>query len=334
MKRVHKIIIGYDINQTVTSFNQALAADDLAAGEVVVLDKNKEILAANKTISDSDVIFIAVGGKNTFTDSTGLSRREIICSSPIQGVNVKSFKGISYSAATEKVVEIAAAGLVPVAGDEYVIRLVYKDMQSETPAQYIQEFRVIAESAVLADLYALFIAKINADVNARVSAANNAGKLRLTAKTVPFSLTQIDDFKLVDFDVRFNHVTPTGPVAAGPAIAVTVASSKGSGDHREVRDIEKACKSNLGITNTTLFPVPTGANDFMVDEGGSTTKTYDFIVIEHDADYISPDLSYTKQALQVTTIALPVGCLQAVDVLAVLNPWMASLPKAFAAVSI
>lgn len=335
MKRVNKLFVGYDIAGGATSFNVYGVADDLAEGEVVILNKNKLLLTAGDDISDSDIIYVALGGKTTFTDVNGTSRREAIISNPIEGAKVRTFNGESYSAATNKIVTCANTGLTPVVGDEYVLRIAYKDMQNETPAQYIQEWRVIAGTTSLNDLYTDFATIATADPNARVTVVNAGGTLTITGITIPFSLNQIDSFKMVDFDVRFNHVTPTGPEVAGPTVAVSVDSYKGIGDWREVRDLEKESRSNFGITNFFYFPVPTGVTDWFVNNGGSSsTKTYDFVVIEHDASYLSPDLSYNKEARLVTTIALPVNCVQGTLLLAQLNPWMASTPRAFANVSI
>jgi len=63
-------------------------------------------------------------------------------------------------------------------------------------------------------------------------------------------------------------------------------------------------------------------------------ETYDVISIEH---YLHADVntvSGSRPARQLTMIAIPDGTNQSADVLAILNPWMASLPKSFANVSL
>jgi hypothetical protein len=64
------------------------------------------------------------------------------------------------------------------------------------------------------------------------------------------------------------------------------------------------------------------------------------IVIEHDKSYLSPDNSYVKETALTTVIALGTATngvnagTQKADIVAVLNPWMASLPLSFANVTI
>ena len=335
MKRVNKILVSTAAS-TASSVNVPNAADVIAAGEVVVLDKNKQLLLAGSTIADSDVIFIARATSTTFTDVNNDSRTELKYSDPIEGAKVRSFTAKPYTAASAKVATFASTGFTPVVGDEYVLRFVNKDFQSETPAQYIKEYRVFATTAVLQDLYDLFRARIVADIPSNYSAgARIAGSgtttLILTALPIPYALGSIDLYKTVDFDVFLNHVIPSTqiPEAAGAVVTYT-GNLSGSGLWQQVADYEKLEKQYEGPTNVIHFPVPSRISSW--DTVASTN--YDLIVIEHDRTYASPDNNYDKETKLVTVIAFPDASAAGLTALAVLNPWMASTPKQFTAVTL
>lgn len=332
MKRVDSLLIGTDISATAAlKISVNGVADTGATGEICVLDSTKHLLAPGSTITDSDTIYIArISRVGSFTDVNGLTRYPVVYSAPIEGRKVRTYKGVSYTAASAKVATLAATGCTPVVGDEYVLRIVYKDFQSETPAQYIKEYRVFSTSVVLQTLYNQFRAKIALDLEARFVATGTT-TLIMTASAIPFASGSIDPYKIVDFEVFFNHVVPASqlPEAAGAAITYT-GGFPGVGVWQQIHDMEKQAKAYRGATNYTWFPVPSVINTWDVDE----TKTYDLITIEHDLTYASPDNNYDKESKLVTVIAFPINCGQGNTLLATLNPWMASTPKVFAAVTI
>ncbi len=337
-------MVGYDISRTVTTLGTASAASNLAEGEIIVLDKYGKLLTAGKTIADSDIIYIGQGGKSTYTEVNSQTRRVINYSSPIYGSQVKSYEGLSYVAATQRIATCASTGLTPstTAGAyDYVIRIVYKDpfVKSQTPGQFIQEYRVTSGAALssLQALYNAFRTAITADVaNARVSGGDTTA-LTLTGLTnTTAALTDIDGYFFVDFDVFFYQVQLTGTgagtmSAAGPTVSYNTAVM-GSGVWNQIRDMEKAAKAYTGITNFMDFPVPSNVSDFFTVTG----KTYDQIVIESEVPYTSSDNQYIKTAGVSTVIALPnnIQTTMTIDVLNILNAWMASCPGAFNAISL
>lgn len=326
--RVNKIIIGKDISRTSSLQITApgTTATYIAEGEVIVVDKDFNLLAAGATISDSDIIYIGVGSGETFdytlpsgTAVTG--GRRIEYSGPIKGSKVKTYKGVSAdSAAVERQATInidGASSFAPVVGTEYVIRIVYKDIL-EHPGQFTQTYRVVATSVTPSVLTTAFVAAINGDSGARVIASKSGNDLVITGKVIPNNATnvEIDEYSQVDFDAylysnNFSDVTVTYNTYAEP----------GNGNPKIVRDREKFALSYEGVMNRTHFPVklPTMKTDM--------TKWYDSIIIEHEQEYVSADNEYTKQAPATTEVYIPANAGQTTNVLAVLNPWMASTNK-------
>lgn len=346
LNRVTSLLIGKDISRDAqvvagAQLDTIMLSTGLADGEIVVLDKNKKVLAAGSTIADSDTIYIVQATSDTFsyTNKAGTAitgSRRIIMSGPIVGSSVKLYSGSPYSAKSEQTASLTITGMTPVVGTEYIVRIVYKDMK-EHPGQFTQTYRYVSTTAVPDTFGAAIAAKINAHSGSRVTATYTDGTdvLLLTAKEIPqgaTSLTDIDDFKMVEFDVFFNYVTSTGAWATWPSTstAVTyVAASKGSGNWEQLRDLENSVIGYRGISNLTHFPVLKPDYETVVD------ATYNMIVIEHEVPYQSPDNQYVKNAPQTTIIAIPVESAgtQMTSVLAQLNPWMASTTGAFASVS-
>lgn len=342
LKRVDKILIGKDISRTGSLIlYKADGTPNLADGEIVVLDKNMQILAAGSTISDSDTIYLIQGTGDTYdyvdADGTAVTGvRRFIVSDPIEGALVKSYKGVSYAAKSEQSSVVDLTGWTPAAGTEYLIRIVYKDIK-EHPGQFTQTYRHIATTATLDTEGAALAAKVNAHSGARVTATYEAGgdTLTIAGKAIPectSALTDIDKFSQVEFDVYFLYVTTTGTWATIPSTVTTVTKTvaeHGQGTWEQVRDLEKAQKGYRGFTNRTTFPIKEPTTYAVKDE------TYDLLVIEHDKSYSSSD-AWVKQTPLTTVVAIPNTATsnQSDDVLAVLNPWMASCPGAFDEVTV
>lgn len=323
--RLNKVLIGKAINRT-SSLVLRGASQNAAEGEIVVLDKNLALLAAGSTIADTDTIYVAEVTGDTYnyvneagTAVTGV--RKLIMSDPIEGGNVINYTGRAYTAAAEEVVTIDMTSLTPVVGTEYVIRVVYTDTY-ERPGQVTATYRYISTTATLATFLTNFAAVINKHAQRRANATTSASvNLILTGRALPYDSTDtvdaIDEYSQVNFQAFLysaNFATST--------ITYTTRPTPGNGTWQRVRDVEKAEQSNKGILNRTVFPV--------IKPAMRTVKStnYDTIVIESNKSYRSPD-SYDKNTRLTTEVYLPTTAGQANDVLAVLNPWMASLSKQF-----
>lgn len=352
LTRVNKILIGKDIDRDAQVVAGATLATitlstGLAAGEVVVLDKYKKVLAAGATYADSDTIYICQGTGKTFnyTNEAGTSvtgAREVIFSDPIQGKRVRSFKANTFTVKAEQTSAVTLTGMTPVVGTEYIVRVIYKDME-EHPGQFTQTYRHVATATSAASVAALIdalVAKINAHTGRRVDATDDTTGITLTGKEIPScctALTDLEEFRMVQFEARFLYVDSDGNWQIMPSTSTTVTNTGptyGSGNWEQVRDMEKATQPYTGISNFTQFPVITPTMSTVVD------SYYDLIVIEHDREYLSPGINAYQTTPITTVIALATAVTgtnaygQASQILSQLNPWMASTPGAFNAISV
>lgn len=338
LSKMTRIFIGKDIARdgSITS-GQALPAalQYLNEGEILVLDKNKNVLAAGSTITDTDTIFIVEGLGETVSvtpeSGSAITVRKVLTSDPIEGKNVISYKGSAYSAKSEQVVTFDLTSVTPVLGTEYFIRIVYKDMH-EHPGQFTATYRVISTDTDRDTLGAALVAKIMAHSGRRVSASYNSSSDVITLTGLPIpectsSLNDIDKFKMVEFDAFLNYVDSNGNWQTFVSSASDTPASYGSGTWEQVRDAEKFELGYLGITNQTKFPV------IKPDVRTVKSETYDTLVIEHYKSYVAPNNQGAEKVPLRTILYLPDGASQTADILAVLNPWMASCPGAFSNVS-
>lgn len=340
--RPYKILIGKDITRTaevVDGADMGTVVQNIAEGEVVVLDKNKEVMAAGATYTDTDTIFICAGTGDTFdyTNEAGTAvtdARRVIFSDPIEGGLVKHYTGNGYTASSEQVTTFDLTGLSVTADTEYLLRIVYKDL-NEHPGQFVQSYRYIAESGDdIDDVGDALVALINADKGRRVSATYTEGTdvIELTGRAIPdctTSTSDIDEYWMVEFDAFLNYVDAADNWVEWGATKATTAAVYGSGNWEQIRDLEKLGLGYRGISNNTHFPI------IKPDLATVKAETYDMIVIEHDKSYRSPDNQYGKETILTTVIAIPFTATanQMTTILSRLNPWMASVPGAFPNIS-
>jgi len=349
LNRVNKLLIGKDIARD-ASIASAQSVHDIVQnaedGEVIVLDKQKKVLAPGSTIADTDTIFIAQATSKTFdfTNEAGTAvtgARELIFSDGIQGAGVTSYTAEPYQAKAEQTCTIVLAA-VPTLGVEYVMRFVYTDME-EHPGQFTQTYRYTALAVDVANIDVFadnLMDKVNAHAGRRINATVAAGSdsLIFTAREIPESctaLTDIDEFKQVTFKAYFNYVDADGNWAPVVVTSQTdVQAVPGSGNWEQIRDLEKAQFAYRGVSNFTQFPVIHPAWCTVVD------SYYDLIVIEHNKSYLSPGINSYQSTPVTLMIALATASTginastQKDQILSVLNPWMASCPGAFAGITI
>jgi hypothetical protein len=337
--RPNSLLIGKDIARTLAVVDGA-AMDVLEAniveGEIVILDKYFKV-ADTPTYTATETIYIAEGSADiyNYTNEAGTSvtgARKLTVSAPIQGQKVIEVAGGSYTAKTEQVTTIAAISDTVVAGTEYVLRIVYKDVV-EHPGQFTQTYRYIAKSGD--DSTAVFNglrARIAKHKGARI-AGSGTTTLILTGKAIPeytSKVDSIDEFDMVQFDVFFNYVDSDYQwVEVG--LAADIINTRvefGVGTWEQVRDMEKFANGYRGITNNTWFPI--AKPEFRTIKN----ETYDLITLVYDNVYTTPNNQYDAQTKLVTTVALPDGASQTTEVLAAINAWIATLPKPFAAITL
>lgn len=337
MTRVNKVLIGTDISRTASIVNIYAASPQPAAGEILVLDKNKIPLTPGSTVSDSEVIYICQGTGLTYNyvndaGTSVLAARILKFSDPIEGKLVKGYRGSAYTAKAEKVITFAAITSVLTTGTEFVLTVVYKDIKA-TRGQFTKTYRWVQGTTETSQaVFNGLRAAIAADSGARI-AGSGTTTLILTGLPIPectTGLTDIDKFEMVEFDAFLTYISSGARVAVGGgAKTYTTYAEYGSGTWELVRDSEKEQLGYEGVMDQFSFP--------QVSHSLSTVKseTYDTVIIEHDRSYLSPDNQYVKEAPMTTTVFIPntATANQMADVLGVLNVWMASCPGNFNAVN-
>ena len=342
--KAKKVLIGKDISWNAACVSGAIMTtvnQNAAAGEVIVFDKNKKILTAGQTVADTDTIYIGqvLADTYNYTGETGVTvsaAKKIRFSDPIEGALVKQYNKKAYTAKSEQVTTLVSTSLVVTAGREHVLRIVYRDLQDEKGGgQFVHSYRYTCVSGETTTTFNTnFDDVILAHAGRRVLAAGSGTNLVLTGLAIPDCTTGLNDlnsFKQVEFDVFLNYIDANGYHQETLGTQSTVAAVRGNGTWELVRDAEKEALGNKGITNLTQFPVIKPDLTTVKDE------TYDEIIIEHDKSYLASDNQYTKQSPQKTIIFIPntsTGQGNQMDtILARLNPWMASTPRAFNAIS-
>jgi hypothetical protein len=330
--KVGKVFIGKDISRTSSPVLMG-ASQNLSTGEIFVLDSNKNIMTAGATYSDTRTVYIAeaLAGTYSYVNEAGTSVtgvQKIMFSDPIDGAAVAEYLGSAYSAAAEEVWSIDLTGWTPVVGTEYRFKIVYKDLtNNDYPTQFTHSYSYIAETATLDTEGAAIAALINADSRSRVTATYTSGTNVLALTGIAYddndSVDSINEYAQVSFEVGLtsdNYDTLT----ADPYSYQSTDPSKGSGTYKLVRDEERWSLGYEGVFNRTAFPVLKPDMRTVKDE------TYDCVVIHHK-NWITTADRREEQVDITTKVFIPNTATsnQMTDVLAVLNPWMASLPKPF-----
>lgn len=326
--RVHSVIVGKNVSRTASLVIYSLngSAGNLAEGEVFVADKNKKFVEGSIGVEDTDTIYIGVGLGSTVTyaDASGnsLTTRRIKWSAPIMGKYVKSYVGTPYTARAQQSSSFTHS-FTPVAGKEYVLRIIYKDMV-EHPGQFTHTYRYIATSSETTSdaLFAKLAAVVNKHSGRRVSASNNSGVFTLTALAIPESTTSVNDID-PDIPVHFVPVLASVESTGWVNVAGTWAHTptvKGAGNWFQVRDREKAALGYQGVTNQTLFPVK------KPDINAVVGSTYHTIIIESEVEYKAAD-DRVRRAPVTVEIFIPSAAGQLANVVSTLNSYMGSVGK-------
>jgi hypothetical protein len=305
--------------------HDATSISDLAEGELLIVNAATNApVAPGSEISDVEAVKVIQGG-------AGVNR---YFSPTIAGVNVTAYKGSEYAAAVGQEIEIACPA--PTAGNTYNLVIINREDQDTLRIRQDKSvYSVVAEGSITtAETMAIaLVAKINADPNARFTASQVAGTITLVADLGSDSdINLVGQFPLqpiasvvlqeVDTDTPYN-VTEVGTVIE------SVASNFGSGTYQHVKTIEDSVQGFRGITNRRKFPAP--IQQYFAVAG----TNYDLYVIEfndsHEAGFAPNDI----EAPITLIVAIPDGSTTAGAYFEdIMNPWLASTPKAFAPVNI
>lgn len=304
--RVGTVLIGKNCPTSYTT------ADALAAGDVAMFDQDRKIIKTAAEAVKASTLYIGVAqDKVTVTkpDGTTEQKANIEFSNAIQKDSKPSAVIGTYVAPVQEKIVITLTGATIVAGNRYVLRIVYKDM-FEDPGQFTHTYEVFAESATAADLAAAIVKKINKHANRRVQASNSAAVITLTAmeKDDNEGVYSINEYSVVSMDASLYETIPGAllsnfPKAVAGATIVKTPGNPGKGYWKQVRDREARQMGYKGHVFTGAYPEVEQVRKVVAGD------TYDYATIENDNLYLSNDNQYIKTTPILTELYVKAGTL-------------------------
>lgn len=304
--RVGTVLIGKNCPASYTT------ADALAAGDVAMFDQDRKIIKTAADAVKASALYIGVAqDKVTVTkpDGTTEQKANIEFSNAIQKDSKPSAVIGTYVAPVQEKIVITLTGATIVAGNRYVLRIVYKDM-FEDPGQFTHTYEVFAESATAADLATAIVNKINKHANRRVQASASAAVITLTAmeKDDNEGVYSINEYSVVSMDASLYETIPGAllsnyPKAVAGATIVKTPGNPGKGYWKQVRDREARQMGYKGHVFTGAYPEVEQVRKVVAGD------TYDYATIENDNLYLSNDNQYIKTTPILTELYVKAGTL-------------------------
>lgn len=302
LQSVHSVLIGK------TCPASYITADALAAGDVALFNENKALIKTAAEAATASSLYVGVAGSKinvTMPDGSVAQKANIDFSNEIKKNSKPSAVIGKYVAPVEEKIVITLTDATIVAGNRYVLRIVYKDMY-EAAWQFTHTYEVYAESATAADLAAAIVKKINAHKNRRVQATVSSAVITLTAmpKDDNEGVDSLNEYSVVTMEASLYETIPGALLAnqpkavAGATIAKTV-GNPGKGYWKQVRDAEVRNMGYKGHVFTGAYPSVEQTRK--VVEGAE----YDYAIIENDNLYLSNDNQYIKTTPLTTEVYCP-----------------------------
>lgn len=305
--RVDTVLIGKNCPASYTT------ADTLAAGDVAMFDQDRKIIKTAAEAVKASTLYIGVAqDKVTVTKSDGSTEQKanIEFSNAIQKNSNPSAVIGEYKAPVQEKIVITLTNATIVAGNRYVLRIVYKDM-FEDPGQFTHTYEVFAESATAADLATAIVKKINKHANRRVQASASAAVITLTAmeKDDNEGVYSINEYSVVSMDASLYETIPGAllsnyPKAVAGATIVKTPGNPGKGYWKQVRDREARQMGYKGHVFTGAYPEVEQVRKVVAGD------TYDYATIENDNLYLSNDNQYIKTTPILTELYVKAGTLK------------------------
>lgn len=302
LQSVHSVLIGKTCPTSYTT------ADALAAGDVALFNENKALIKTAAEAATASSLYVGVAGSKinvTMPDGSVAQKANIDFSNEIKKNSKPSAVIGEYVAPVEEKIVITLTDATIVAGNRYVLRIVYKDMY-EAAWQFTHTYEVYAESTTAADLAAAIVKKINAHKNRRVQATVSSAVITLTAmpKDDNEGVDSLNEYSVVTMEASLYETIPGALLAnqpkavAGATIAKT-AGNPGKGYWKQVRDAEVRNMGYKGHVFTGAYPSVEQTRK--VVEGAE----YDYAIIENDNLYLSNDNQYIKTTPLTTEVYCP-----------------------------
>lgn len=288
---VHTVLIGKQCPASYTN------VDALAEGDVALFDENKTLIKTAADAAEANSLYVGVAGPKvnvTMPDGTVAKKANVDFSTEIQKASKPSAVIGEYVAPVEEKITIDLSAATIVAGNRYVLRIVYKDIY-EDPGQFTHSYEVYANSNVANDLTAAIVKKINSHKNRRVQATNAAGVITLTAmpKDDNEGVYSLNQYSVVSMEASLYETIPGAllanyPTAIVGAVITKTTGTPGKGYWKQVRDAEVTNMGYKGHVFTGAYPIV--EQDRKVVEGAE----YDYAIVENDNLYLSNDNQYIK----------------------------------------
>jgi hypothetical protein len=157
-------------------------------------------------------------------------------------------------------------------------------------------------------------------LNLQIVSAPTSWGIKLTSKPLDFEVGMFKYLKVIFEPILSNF--------GSTSLTTTQNSNKGIGEWQSVAELEWFAYGFDGITNRIGHPIPAGRSD--VIQGAN----YDVITIEWVNKHKQYAVSGDKPARNLLYLFIVDGASQTTNVLAQLNPWMASVPGSFATVTV
>lgn len=302
LQSVHSVLIGKTCPTSYTT------ADALAAGDVALFNENKALIKTAAEAATASSLYVGVAGSKinvTMPNGSVAQEANIDFSNEIKKNSKPSAVIGKYVAPVEEKIVITLTDATIVAGNRYVLRIVYKDMY-EAAWQFTHTYEVYAESTTAANLAAAIVKKINAHKNRRVQATVSSAVITLTAmpKDDNEGVDSLNEYSVVTMEASLYETIPGALLAnqpkavAGATIAKTV-GNPGKGYWKQVRDAEVRNMGYKGHVFTGAYPSVEQTRK--VVEGAE----YNYAIIENDNLYLSNDNQYIKTTPLTTEVYCP-----------------------------
>lgn len=292
--RPSQVIIGKQVN--IADINS------LAIGDITVVDENMKAATAP---ADAAALYIGVcTGKQEITLPNGsVSEVSIVkWSDRIQKASKPSYASAEFEAPENAKIEIDLSAAELVIGHRYVLRVLYKDMNIAN-FQFTHTYEHVATTESSDDLGNALLKAINKHANRRVNATFAGGVLTLTAKNKDYdnAVDSLDEYSIVSMDATLYVTIPGALLNNFPekvaGVEITKTEGKpGKGFWKQVRDVELRAMGYRGIVKTGAYP--------SIEQDRMVTKDaeYNYVTIENDNLYLSPDNQYIKTTPVMTEI--------------------------------
>lgn len=274
----------------------------LAIGDITVVDENMKAATAP---AYAKALYIGVcTGETEIVDKEGNAKivKIVKWSDRIQKESKPTYASADFEAPENAKIEIDFSAAELVIGHRYVLRILYKDMNIAN-FQFTHTYEHVAATESIEDLGKALLKAINKHVNRRVNATFESNKLTLVAMNKDYdnAVDSLDEYSIVSMDATLYETIPGALLNNFPEKVAGVEINKtegkpGKGFWKQVRDVELRAMGYRGIVKTGAYP--SIEQDRMVTKGAE----YNYITIENDNLYLSPDNQYIKTTPVMTEI--------------------------------